>query len=127
MLTGKQAFAGETLTDTLAAVVRADPEWDTLPTETPDVIDHLLRRCLTKDAKQRLRDIGEARIEIEECLAHPDARSAATVAARRPAIKSWALWASVVLAIAFVISLVLLWRSTRPDTRPVLPYDSSPP
>src|SRR5438034_1096934 len=71
MLTGKQAFSGETLTDTLAAVVRAEPEWDTLPAATPDAIDHLLRRCLTKDAKQRLRDIGEARIEIEECLAHP--------------------------------------------------------
>ena len=49
MLTGKQAFSGETLTDTLAAVVRADPEWDTLPATTPEAIRRLLHRCLTKD------------------------------------------------------------------------------
>ena len=65
MLTGKQSFSGETLTDVLAAVVRADPDWDALPPGTPDAIRRLLRRCLTKDHKNRLRDIGEARITIE--------------------------------------------------------------
>ena len=122
MLTGKQAFIGETLTDTLAAVVRAEPEWDTLPASTPEVIQRLLRRCLTKDLKQRLRDIGEARIQIEECLAHPATPSASKVAATRPAIKSWAPWTSFALAIALVASLVLLWRATRPETRSVVRY-----
>jgi Tol biopolymer transport system component len=65
MLTGKQAFSGETLTDTLAAVVRADPEWNALPAATPGVIRKLLGRCLTKDPRQRLRDIGEARVAVE--------------------------------------------------------------
>jgi serine/threonine protein kinase len=69
MITGKQAFSGETLTDTLAAVVRADPDWNALPAVTPEVIRRLLRRCLNKDQKQRLRDIGEARITIERFLA----------------------------------------------------------
>jgi Tol biopolymer transport system component len=66
MLTGRQPFGGETLADVLAAVVRAEPHWDALPTATPPVIRKLLRRCLTKDPKQRLRDIGEARIVLEE-------------------------------------------------------------
>jgi serine/threonine-protein kinase len=66
MLSGKQSFSGETLTDTLAAVVRAEPEWNSLPQTTPPAVHKLLRRCLTKDSKQRLRDIGEARIALEK-------------------------------------------------------------
>jgi len=66
MLSGKQTFSGETLTDTLAAVVRAEPEWNSLPQTTPLPVRRLLRRCLTKDPKQRLRDIGEAQIAIEK-------------------------------------------------------------
>jgi serine/threonine-protein kinase len=127
MLTGRQAFIGETLTDTLAAVVRAEPEWDTLPASTPEVIQRLLRRCLTKDLKQRLRDIGEARIQIEECLAHPAARSQSKVAPTRPLIKSWPLWTSVGLTIALVASLVLLWRATRPESRSVVRYNVQAP
>ena len=65
MLSGQQTFSGETLTDTLAAVVRAEPEWSALPTTTPAAIRRLLERCLTKDPRRRLRDIGEARIAIE--------------------------------------------------------------
>src|SRR5213594_1150779 len=69
MLTGKQTFSGETLTDTLASVVRAEPEWDMLPATTPGAVRKLLRRCLTKDPRLRLRDIGEARIAIEQIKA----------------------------------------------------------
>jgi serine/threonine-protein kinase len=69
MLSGRKVFEGETTTDVLAAVVRAEPEWNALPATTPVTIQRLLRRCLIKDAKQRLRDIGEARIVIEETLA----------------------------------------------------------
>ena len=68
MLTGNQVFAGETVSDVLAAVIRADPDWSLLPQDTPSAIRNLLARCLKKDAKQRLRDIGEARIAIEETL-----------------------------------------------------------
>ena len=66
MLTGKHAFDGETVTDVLAAVVRAEPEWSQLPTSAPDRVRELLRRCLKKDAKQRLQAIGDARIAIDE-------------------------------------------------------------
>jgi Tol biopolymer transport system component len=71
MITGRQTFGGETISDMLAAVLRSEPEWEALPASTPSAVRRLLRRCLEKDARQRLRDIGEARIAIENYLAHP--------------------------------------------------------
>jgi len=65
MLAGKRAFAGESVSDTLATVLKLDPDWDALPAETPASIRKLVRRCLTKDRKQRLQAIGEARIALE--------------------------------------------------------------
>lgn len=73
MLSGVLMFKGETLTDVLAAVISRDPDWSPLPESTHPRVRRLLRRCLERDASKRLRDIGEARIEIEELLAHPDA------------------------------------------------------
>jgi len=61
MLTGKQPFVGETLTDTLASVVRGEPDWIQLPTTAPASVKRLIQRCLEKDVKRRLRDIGDAR------------------------------------------------------------------
>ncbi|MHB8656277.1 MAG: protein kinase domain-containing protein [Terriglobia bacterium] len=72
MLTGKKAFEGETTSDVLAAVIRAEPDWNELPQDTPPSIRKLLRRCLQKDPKQRLRDIGDARIAIEETMSGED-------------------------------------------------------
>src|ERR1700720_3666491 len=64
LLTGKPAFHGEDVTDILAAVVRAEPDWQALPAATPVKVRDLLRRCLQKDKTQRFRDAGDARIEI---------------------------------------------------------------
>ena len=66
MLTGKRLFIGETISDTLAAVLRQDVDWAALPAGVPQA---LLARCLERDPKRRLRDIGEARVAIEEELA----------------------------------------------------------
>ena len=68
MLSGKRAFAGESVSDPLASVLKLDPDWDALPAETPASIRRLIQRCLTKDRKQRLQAIGEARIAIDESL-----------------------------------------------------------
>jgi eukaryotic-like serine/threonine-protein kinase len=68
ILTGRQAFHGETVSDTLAAVMRDDLNWDVLPLDTPNPIQRLLRRCLDKDPKRRLQAIGEARIIIGDVL-----------------------------------------------------------
>ena len=71
ILTGKRAFRGETVSDTIAAVLEREPDWRALSPATPAKIRDLLRRCLQKDSQHRLRDIGDARIEIEEASAAP--------------------------------------------------------
>jgi len=65
MLTGRQAFGGETISDSLAAILTKDPDRAPLPTATPPNLRRLLDRCLEKDPKRRLRDIGEARLILE--------------------------------------------------------------
>jgi eukaryotic-like serine/threonine-protein kinase len=69
LLTGRRLFDGETVSDTIAAVLRSDPDWSALPGATPPAVRRLLRRCLQRDPRRRLRDIGDARVEIEEALA----------------------------------------------------------
>ena len=71
MLSGKQIFHGNTLTEILAAVVEREPDWTALPAETPEPVRALLVRCLRKDAAHRLRDIGDARIELDDTLSRP--------------------------------------------------------
>ena len=71
MISGRMAFSGETGSDTIAAILEREPPWGRLPDATPPAVRHLLRRCLEKDPKRRLRDIGDARVELEDALASP--------------------------------------------------------
>jgi serine/threonine protein kinase len=70
-LTGKRAFGGETITETMASILKGEPDWADLPVSDPSHISVLLHRCLRKDPRERIRDIGDARIEIEEVLRSP--------------------------------------------------------
>jgi eukaryotic-like serine/threonine-protein kinase len=103
MLTGKHMFSGETTTDTLASVIKEEPDWSPLPTATPERVRVLLQRCLQKDPRQRLRDIGDARISIEEVLAGaPELFSGAVtpVAGRLwRRVLPWALFGAAVAAL----------------------------
>ena len=65
MLTGRVTFAGDTVSDSIAKILEREPDWSALPAATPASIRRLLLRCLAKDPKQRLRDIGDVRIEID--------------------------------------------------------------
>ena len=71
MLTGRLVFCGETLSDTIANVLNHQPDWATLPATTPAAVRTLVRRCLTRDPRERLRDIGDARVELREAAAEP--------------------------------------------------------
>ena len=73
MLTHDRPFEGAVVTDILAAILRAEPDWQALPSDLPRPIRRLLRRCLQKDVRQRLHDIADARLDIEEAAAEPDA------------------------------------------------------
>ncbi|MGH9776860.1 MAG: protein kinase domain-containing protein, partial [Candidatus Acidiferrales bacterium] len=88
MLTGEQAFPGETVSDTLAALLKTEPDWSALPADTPAQVLRLLRRCLQKDPKQRLQSIADARLDIEEALAAPAALEVVGVPAVRP-LPAW--------------------------------------
>lgn len=111
LLTGRQAFAGETVSDTIAAILKSEPDSSALPPGTPRRVSDLLRRCLRKDPASRLRDAGDARIELEEVIATPEAVDAAPVTApgrRSPPAALATLGAVTVLALA--LALWALWR-----------------
>ena len=69
MLTGQRLFTGETISDTLASVLKTDPNWRALPAAVPPRLRRLLRWCLEKDPKRRLQAIGDARVQIEDLIA----------------------------------------------------------
>jgi eukaryotic-like serine/threonine-protein kinase len=71
MLTGRKAFAGETASDAIAAILQREPDWTKLPAAVPAPVSRLLRRCLEKDPNRRLRDIGDARLEVDDALSSP--------------------------------------------------------
>ena len=79
MLTGERAFDGEDIAETMAAVLRATPDWSKLPSGTPQSIRRLLRRCLEKDRKERLPHIGAARLEVKEALESLDVEMPAVI------------------------------------------------
>ena len=83
LLTGEAALQGEDITDILAAVVRAEPDWNRLPEDIPQSIRTLLRRCLHKDKALRLQAAGDVRVEMQETLAFPASTQSATVTASR--------------------------------------------
>jgi len=74
-LTGQSLYAGETVQDSLGAILHKDPEWSALPPSTPPTVRLLLRRCLTKDRKRRLHDAADARIELENAIVDPSSTS----------------------------------------------------
>ena len=100
MLTGRQLFQGETVTDVLAKILQSEPDWSALPAATPPRIRALLARCLRKDPKERLRDIGDARIEIAEVLAGGPA-----VALPAPVARRGSRWPVLVGALALGATL----------------------
>jgi serine/threonine-protein kinase len=115
LLAGKQAFHKETITDTIVAVLEQEPDWQALAPTTPTAVQALLRRCLQKDRDRRFRDIGDARIEIEDALAEtkasthdfPETKATANVSKRGSGVRQkWLIWAG--LACVILAGLVIL-------------------
>jgi WD40 repeat protein len=112
MLTGLGPFSGETTSDILACVIRAEPDWSAVPGSVPLRIRELLRRCLQKHPKQRLRDIGEAQVAIEEVLSGSSTAEASLGVALKQ--QSWhQRIPSVLLAAGFVLVAVGVGLTTR--------------
>jgi serine/threonine-protein kinase len=115
-LTGKQAFEGDTVSDVVARILEREPDWSALPVATPGRLRDLLQRCLRKDARERLRDMGEARVALDEMSrgagAGKEERAHAKPGRRMPVAFMIALVA--VTAVLSVVVTRIVWRSPAP-------------
>jgi eukaryotic-like serine/threonine-protein kinase len=112
MLTGKQAFAtGETISDVVAAILKSEPDWSVLPEATPTAIRRLLRRCLTKDPRERLHDIADARLEIRDANVE-ETKAPGALPTRRDRV-AWTV-AAALGAVTLALALMLAWSVRRP-------------
>ncbi len=116
MITGKVLFSGETVSDTLAAVLRAAPDFDALPASTPYAVRNLLTRCLERDRNRRLQAIGEARIVLEDVAAGND-----TPAPRDPNQKNWTRFLPWAFTFAFAAFALFMMSRTGPIEKTTTP------
>ena len=112
LLTEKKAFEGETITETIAAVLKSEPDWDALPSTTPWRIQELLRRCLTKEQQDRLSGISNVRVEIKLALTPPSTvpPTGGSRTSQPPLWRRTIPW-SVALLMGVMAISVTLWRS----------------
>jgi len=110
MLTGRRPFQGDDVSDTLAAILRGEPDWSALPGATPASIRTMLRRCLEKDVRKRWQAAGDLRVELEAALAEPQGihTQAASLTPRQPA---WTIAALALLGLLFsaAVGAAVMW------------------
>jgi serine/threonine-protein kinase len=116
MVTGRGPFAADTVSGTLVAVLKTDPDWSALPPDMPAAVRRLLRRALERDRKRRLPDIAAARLELGEALNEPPAPAT-------PVASRWSWWPAAALA-ALAAGGTLGWMAARlvlsgSETRPL--------
>jgi Tol biopolymer transport system component len=116
MLTGQRLFQGETVSDVLAAILKTEPDWDILPAGLSPSIRRVLGSCLQRDPKQRIRDIGDVRLELVE-VAETASAEPGPGAPRRPRT-AWLGW--VVALAALGLAAVLAWRGRAPRAAPAV-------
>ena len=118
MLTGRRPFDGDDVSITLAAVMMKEPDWKALPSDTPAGVRRLLTRCLKKDSKERLRDIGDARSDLGEFLSGPT--ESVPMIAVQPAAPWWrrALAVAAVVLITATGTGAIVWFGRRPPPTP---------
>jgi len=116
LLTAKRAFPGENTTQTIAAVLRSEPDWQKLPQATPPPIRELLRRCLQKDQSRRLHSAADAALEIEDARSAPASveLSAAPVVPHRPGWGQMMRWAVAAVALLLAVALSVWYLGRRP-------------
>jgi serine/threonine-protein kinase len=114
MLTGTPAFGRESVSDIVAAVLQSEPDWRALPAHTPGRLRLLLKRCLQKDSRQRLHDVADARIEIEDS----DTDAIPGTATPTPSGAYRLAWAAIGVVAGVAVASVLWWAGARPGVAP---------
>jgi serine/threonine-protein kinase len=115
MLTGTRAFGGDDLTDTLTSVLRDTPNWSALPVDTPATVRRVLARCLERDPKRRLRDIGDARVDLEDLAVEHQESTVAVVSSSGDAWWRrgvWLAFGAIVASLALLASQQTRLRQT---------------
>ena len=114
MLTGRRAFEGDDIAITLAAVMMKEPDWRALPAATPVALRRLLTRCLKKDPKARMRDIGDARLQIEELLSGAPEEAGVTPIPHTPSpwrrVLPWASAGALAIGLTLIAMAVIALR-----------------
>jgi Tol biopolymer transport system component len=114
MLTGRAPFISDTVPDTIVAVLTRDPDWRQLPLNTPVAARRLLHRTLERDPRRRLRDIGDARPDIDDAMA-PDRKALTTSTSRGSSRLQWVGWGAATVAIALTTGwLAIRWQAAQP-------------
>ena len=127
LLTGKQAFTGDTVTEIIASVLKSEPDWSALPADTAPHVRVLLKRCLRKDLPGRFRDATDIRIQIEEmrsaspALAEPPSAKLPAPSTRPPRnVWRWALVSGLAcLLVGALAAGIAIWNLRTPGPRPV--------
>jgi serine/threonine-protein kinase len=127
MLARRRPFAGATISDTIAAILKDEPDWARLPASTPRGLRRLLGRLLEKDPRNRLRDIGDARLLLDDAAAHADeAAPPGTTPTASPRWLRALPWGLLVLMAALTPAAMALWPRAAPASRP-LRFTIEPP
>jgi hypothetical protein len=130
MLTGTRAFPGDDVTDTLAAVVRGEPEWNLIPKDVSPTLLVFLRRCLQKDLKQRVGDIHDVRLALEGAFDVPPApasRGAEPILSRTRERMGWAALAALSLVALALAAYILFSRSPAAEAPRAMQLQLVPP
>ena len=125
-LTGQRAFPGDTVSDNIANILHTDPDWSALPATTPARVRDVVRRCLTRDVRRRLRDIGEARIALDD--AQDGTRELATAAVQE--LRGPRAWTVLAIGCLFAVGAAAGWtlRALRtPSVAAAAPIHASIP
>ena len=127
MLSGRRVFSGETISETLADVMKTEPSWDRLPADVPSKLGNLLRRCLQKDPRQRVRDIGDVRLAMEG--AFETTVRAPSEAAAAPQLQVWQRPAPAAIAVFVLVAIASLavWTLKPRPPQPVSRFSISVP
>jgi serine/threonine protein kinase/Tol biopolymer transport system component len=126
MLTGRPAFEGEDVTEILGRIVTTEPDWSRLLAGTPSPIQRLLKRSLRKDPRQRLGDLRDARLEIEEALTVPVLETAPTDALPRGA-SNRPLWIALAVAVLVAVGFAVVHLREVPPASQTYEFQIAPP
>jgi serine/threonine protein kinase/Tol biopolymer transport system component len=118
ILTGRQAFAGEDVVETLGAVIHKNADWTALPPDTPAAIRRLLTRCLQKDRAQRIPHMGAARLEIQDAI-NDGPRSFVESPDTRPRSHGWIAWAVAAFLLLVLFAVAAAWWLQPPLEPPI--------